>query len=85
MEAIATTDSSCKPLPARTAETDSELILSALRSATLRAKLDANEFQTIGIALRAGMISPKGAIEWLEYSGLVDQVFTENPNEQRSA
>jgi hypothetical protein len=81
MEAISITESACKPLPASTAGT--ELILSALRSATLRAKLDANEFETIGIALRAGMISPKGAIEWLEDSGLVDQVFTESLNEQR--
>jgi len=56
---------------------DRALLLSALRSAVLRAELDSNELKTIGIALTAGTISPEGAIEWLVDIGLVDQVIAD--------
>ena len=51
------------------------MLLSALRSAVIRAKLDANELQTIGIALRSHMISPGEAVAWLMDIGLVTQVI----------
>jgi hypothetical protein len=55
----------------------SELLLSALRSAALRAKIDANAIETIGIALRNGMITPEYAVVWLHDIGLVDQVIVD--------
>jgi hypothetical protein len=61
----------------------SEILLSALRCAILRAKLDANEFHTIGLALRNHAISPDGAIDWLTDAGLIGQVISSMPNEQR--
>jgi hypothetical protein len=51
-----------------------ELLLASLRGAILRARLDINEFTTIGSALRSGMITPDEAIEWLRESGLIGQV-----------
>lgn len=53
---------------------DRAILLSALRSAVLRAELDSNELKTIGIALRSGMISPEGAVEWLAGIGIASQV-----------
>jgi hypothetical protein len=55
----------------------SELLLVALNAAALRAQLDANEIKTVGIALRAGMITANCAVEWLRDIGLVDQVIPE--------
>jgi hypothetical protein len=46
----------------------------AIRSAVLRARLDANELTSIALALSNGWISAAGAIEWLADIGLVDQV-----------
>jgi hypothetical protein len=57
------------------AETDRELLLAALRSAALRARLDENELNTIGVALRHGMISPEYAVEWLQDIGITSQVL----------
>jgi hypothetical protein len=51
-----------------------ELILSALRSAVIRAKLDANELSTIGVALSGDMIGPDDALAWLADIGLITQV-----------
>jgi hypothetical protein len=51
------------------------MLLSALRCAALRAKLDANEFTTIGIAVNSHAITPDDAIEWLADAGLIDQVM----------
>lgn len=78
MEAIATSAADCKP------QDNPEMLLSAIRCAILRAKLDANEFTTIGIALRDGSITPDQAIEWLGESGLISQVIPD-ANEQRAA
>jgi hypothetical protein len=55
----------------------SETLLSALRSAALRAELDANEVKTIAIALRAGWITPEYVVQWLADIGLVDQVIVD--------
>jgi hypothetical protein len=73
MEAIATNDGERKAPP----DDISEMLLSALRCATLRAKLDANEFTTIGIALRSRAITPDDAIVWLTDAGLIGQVISE--------
>jgi hypothetical protein len=58
-------------------DAETELLLSALRSAVIRAKLDANQFETIGIALRNRFVSPEGALAWLEDAGLIGQVIPE--------
>lgn len=57
--------------------TDTELLLSALRSAALRCKLDLNEIESVGIALKAGWITPEYAIAWIADVGLIDQVIPE--------
>ena len=50
------------------------LLLSALRSAVLRAELDANELKTIGTALKCDAITPAYALVWLQDVGLIQQV-----------
>jgi predicted naringenin-chalcone synthase len=55
----------------------SELFLAALRSAALRAKLDANEIETIDTAMKSGLITPEYAMAWLHDIGLVDQVIVD--------
>jgi hypothetical protein len=52
-----------------------DFLLTAIRSATLRAKLDVNELQSIGAALTHDWITPEGAIEWLSDLGLAPQVI----------
>jgi hypothetical protein len=47
-----------------------DLLLSALRAATARARLAATEFDTIGISLRQKLISCEQAIEWARDEGL---------------
>jgi hypothetical protein len=37
--------------------------------------LDENELVTIGTALKAGMVTPADAVEWLQDIGLVGQVI----------
>jgi hypothetical protein len=55
--------------------TDSKaLLLSALRCAVLRAELDSNELKTIGIALKADLITCEYAVTWLSDVGLISQV-----------
>jgi hypothetical protein len=54
-----------------------ELLLSAIRTAVLRAQMDAAEIETIGIALKSGTISPEYAVQWLADIGLVDQVLAD--------
>jgi hypothetical protein len=62
----------------RTQSDETEFLLAALRAAILRARLDINEFTSIGLALRSRMISPDGAIEWLQGSGLVGQLIKDD-------
>ena len=52
-------------------------LTSAIRSAVLRAKLDANELTSIGLALSNGWIGPESAIKWLHEIGMVDVVLHE--------
>ena len=54
---------------------DSEYVLSALRCATLRARIAAAELDTIGLALRRNIISVEGALAWLHDANLFDHVI----------
>jgi hypothetical protein len=51
-----------------------DLLLSALRAATARARLAANEFDTIGISLRQKLISCEQALQWARDEGLIGWV-----------
>jgi hypothetical protein len=51
-----------------------DLLLSALRAATARARLAANEFDTIGISLRQKLITCDQALEWAREEGLIGWV-----------
>ena len=48
-----------------------DLLLSALRAATARARLAATEFDTIGISLRQKLINCEQALEWARDEGLI--------------
>jgi hypothetical protein len=67
--------------------TDTEFLLSAIRAATLRARLAATEFDSIGIALRRGLVSPDEAVAWLSDLNLLDHVLCrpEKINESNAA
>jgi hypothetical protein len=54
-----------------------DFLLIAIRSATLRAKLDVNELQSIGTALNHDWITTDHAVQWLADIGLVDQVLVD--------
>jgi hypothetical protein len=58
-----------QPLP------DKDFMLAAIRSATLRARLCANQLDAIGIALNREMINCAGAITWLRDENLLDHVL----------
>jgi len=51
-----------------------DLLLSALRAATARARLAATEFDTIGISLRQKLIACEQALEWVRNEGLIGWV-----------
>jgi hypothetical protein len=48
-----------------------DLLLSAIRAATARARLAATEFDTIGISLRQKLISCEQALQWCRDEGLI--------------
>jgi len=47
------------------------LLLSALKAAAARARLAANEFDTVGISLRQRLITCAQALEWARDEGLL--------------
>lgn len=53
---------------------DNEFLLAALRTATLRARLAANELDTVGLALKQGLVSYNDAVAWLDEINLLDHV-----------
>ncbi len=55
-------------------ESHREFLLSALRAASLRAKMWDVELTTIGIALKSGMVGPDEAVKWLKDVGALDLV-----------
>jgi hypothetical protein len=53
-------------------------VLAALRSAALRARLAANEIDTIGLALRSELITPEAGLLWARDAGVLDLVGHED-------
>ena len=53
---------------------DTEFLLSALRVATVRARLAATELDSIGVALKRGLISYDDAVAWLHDVDLLHHV-----------
>jgi hypothetical protein len=51
-----------------------EFLLSALRAASLRAKLFDAEVNSIGIALKENMITPEQAMTWIKDIGALDSI-----------
>jgi hypothetical protein len=51
-----------------------DLLMSALRAATARARLAANEFDTIGISLRQKLITCEQALVWARDEGLINWI-----------
>ena len=61
-----------KPVGDTSGERD--LVLSALRAATARARLAATEFDSIGISLRQKLITCEQALQWARDQGLIGWV-----------
>jgi hypothetical protein len=55
-------------------ESHREFLLSALRAASLRAKLFDADVCSIGIALKSNMVSPEQAVKWIKDIGASDAV-----------
>ena len=53
---------------------DKEFLLAALRTATLRARLTANELDTIVLALKQNLVSFDDSVAWLDEINLLDHV-----------
>ena len=51
-----------------------EFLLSALRAAALRAKLFEADVNSIGIALRANMVTNEQALKWIQDIGAMEAV-----------
>jgi hypothetical protein len=51
-----------------------DLLLSSLRLAATRSRLQTNLFETVGIALRQKQIDIAGVMKWLADEGLLDYV-----------
>jgi len=54
---------------------DKDFLLSALRAASLRAKLASTEMDSIGVALKRGLVSTEEALTWLHDENLFDHVI----------
>ena len=67
-----------KPLPAVNTHVDAsgerDLVMSALRVAAARSRLETNLFDSIGTALRRKSIDCTGALTWLKEEGLLDRL-----------
>jgi len=57
-------------------DTHKEFLLSALRAASLRAKLFDAEINSIGIALRENMVTPEQAVKWIKDIGALESIGT---------
>jgi hypothetical protein len=51
-----------------------DLLLSAIRAATARARLAANKFDTIGISLRQKLVTCEQAVAWARDEGLLSWI-----------
>lgn len=54
---------------------DKEFLLASLRAASLRAKLASTEMDSIGVALKRGVVSTEEAMAWLHDENLFDHVI----------
>jgi hypothetical protein len=54
---------------------DKEFLLAALRAATLRARLATNELDTVGVALKQGLVSCDDAVAWPHEINLLDHAI----------
>jgi hypothetical protein len=57
-----------------TDETHRDFMLSALRAAACRARMNAADLDSIGIALKARMVTADQAVKWLKDIGALDFV-----------
>ena len=48
-----------------------EFLLVALRAATVRARLIQADLETVGVALKAGLIGSETAVAWIREAGLL--------------
>ena len=55
-------------------ETHKDFMLSALRAASLRAKMIEMDLNTVGVALKADMVTPLESVDWLRQIGALDFV-----------
>jgi hypothetical protein len=55
-------------------ESHREFLLSALRAASLRAKVFESEINTIGVALKSNMVTPEQAVKWIKDIGALDSI-----------
>lgn len=55
-------------------ENHREFLLAALRAASLRAKLFDADVSTIGIALKANMVTPEEAVKWIKDIGALESI-----------
>jgi hypothetical protein len=62
-----------------------KLLLQALRIAHQQFKIALNVIDTIGVGLKAGLIDPDIALEWLRDEALIDYVSLEPPGSEREA
>ncbi len=60
-----------------------DLMLSALRAATARAKLAANQFDSIGISLRQKLITCEQALQWARDEDLIGWIRLGPPEVQK--
>lgn len=51
-----------------------DFMLSALRAASLRAKMIEMDLNTVGVALKFDMVTPLEAVQWLSQIGALDFV-----------
>jgi hypothetical protein len=52
-----------------------EFLLSSLRVASLRARLAATELDSVGVALKGGIVAHDDAVAWLRDLDLLDHVI----------
>jgi hypothetical protein len=64
---------------------DREYLMQVLRAATARAKLIANQLDTIGIALRQRAVTVEDAVQWAVDEGIVDLLQFRPPSKTGGA
>jgi hypothetical protein len=66
---------------------ETDFLLTAIRAATLRSRLESVELDSVGTALRHGLICHDAAIEWLHEINLLNHVLyrPEFANDQQQA